>query len=108
MVLGNSWGDVLRLFSTSNQLAELNFHTFTLFGLRAEFAWKVTAANMLSKYMKVFPPMGDGWMFRGEKLLRSLDLDNLSRREIPQHINGAWFGCVSPWAWYRLERNGRG
>ena len=32
-------------------------------------------------------------MFRGEKLLRPLDLDNISRCDIPQHINRAWFGC---------------
>jgi len=37
-------------------------------------------------------------MFRGEKLLRPLDLDNLSRREIPQYINGAWFG------WHAFRR----
>lgn len=37
-------------------------------------------------------------MFRGEKFLRPLDLDNLSRREIPQHINGAWFG------WHAFRR----
>ena len=37
-------------------------------------------------------------MFRGEKLLKPLDLDNLSRREIPQHINGAWFG------WHAFRR----
>jgi integrase len=45
-----------------------------------------------TKYKASFPPIGDGWMFRGEKMLRPLDLDNLSRREIPQYINGAWFG----------------
>jgi integrase len=37
-------------------------------------------------------------MFRGEKMLRPLDLDNLSRRDIPQHINGAWFG------WHAFRR----
>ena len=42
--------------------------------------------------------MGDGWIFRGEKLLRPLDLDNLSRRDIPQYINGAWFG------WHAFRR----
>jgi integrase len=54
--------------------------------------------KILTKYKVTFPPLGDGWMFRGEKLLRPLDLDNLSRREIPQHINGAWFG------WHAFRR----
>jgi integrase len=54
--------------------------------------------KILAKYKKDFPPCGDGWIFRGEKLLRPLDLDNLSRREIPQHINGAWFG------WHAFRR----
>jgi hypothetical protein len=31
-------------------------------------------------------------LFRGEKFLRPLDLDRLSRREIPKFIDGAWFG----------------
>jgi len=30
--------------------------------------------------------------------MRPLDLDNLSRREIPQYINGAWFG------WHAFRR----
>jgi integrase len=47
------------------------------------------------KCKKGFPEVGDGWIFRGEKLLRPLDLDNLSRREIPKHIDGAWFGWHS-------------
>src|SRR5882724_11277241 len=54
--------------------------------------------KMLAKYKKEFPKLGDGWMFRGERLLRPLNLDNLSRREIPQHINGAWFG------WHAFRR----
>jgi integrase len=29
------------------------------------------------------------------KLFNPLDLDNLSRRDIPQFINGAWFGWHS-------------
>jgi site-specific recombinase XerD len=37
-------------------------------------------------------------MSRGEKLLRPLDLDHLSRRDIPQHIKGAWFG------WHAFRR----
>jgi integrase len=54
--------------------------------------------KILVKYKKEFPKAGDGWMFRGEKLLRPLDLDNLSRREIPKYINGAWFG------WHAFRR----
>jgi len=54
--------------------------------------------KILKKYKTEFPQIGDGWVFRGEKLLRPLDLDNLSRREIPQYINGAWFG------WHAFRR----
>jgi integrase len=54
--------------------------------------------KILAKYKTAFPPMGDGWIFRGEKMLRQLDLDNLSRRDIPQFINGAWFG------WHAFRR----
>jgi len=54
--------------------------------------------RILEKYKKDFPPGEEGWIFRGEKFLRPLDLDNLSRREIPQYINGAWFG------WHAFRR----
>jgi integrase len=54
--------------------------------------------KILTKYKASYPPVGDGWMFRGEKMLRPLDLDNLSRRDIPQHIDGAWFG------WHAFRR----
>jgi integrase len=54
--------------------------------------------KILTKYRSSFPPVGDGWMFRGGKLLRPLDLDNISRREIPQYINSAWFG------WHAFRR----
>jgi len=54
--------------------------------------------KILKKYKDEFPTVGDGWVFRGNKLLRPLDLDNLSRRDIPQHINGAWFG------WHAFRR----
>ena len=54
--------------------------------------------KILSKYQKQFPPIGDDWIFRGEKLHHPLDLDNLSRRDIPQYINGAWFG------WHAFRR----
>jgi hypothetical protein len=35
--------------------------------------------KILAKYKTSYPSVGDGWIFRGEKLLRPLDLDNLSR-----------------------------
>lgn len=54
--------------------------------------------KILAKYKKDFPPGEEDWIFRGEKFLRPLDLDNLSRREIPQYINGAWFG------WHAFRR----
>jgi integrase len=54
--------------------------------------------KILTKYKASFPVGGDGWILRGEKFLRPLDLDNLSRRDIPQHINGAWFG------WHAFRR----
>jgi len=54
--------------------------------------------KILKKYKTEFPQIGDGWVFRGEKLLRPLDSDNRSRREIPQYINGAWFG------WHAFRR----
>ena len=54
--------------------------------------------KILTKYRTSFPPIGEGWMFRKEKMLRPLDLDNLSRREIPQYINGARFG------WHAFRR----
>jgi integrase len=54
--------------------------------------------KILKKYKQDSPRVGEGWMFRGEKLLRPLDLDNISRRDIPQHINGAWFG------WHAFRR----
>jgi integrase len=37
-------------------------------------------------------------MLRGEQKLRPLDPDNLSRRDIPQHINGESFG------WHAFRR----
>ena len=54
--------------------------------------------KILAKYKKDHPSVGDGWIFRGEKLQRPLDLDNVSRRDIPQHINGAWF------VWHAFRR----
>jgi integrase len=54
--------------------------------------------KILPKYKKQFPPAGDGWVFRGNTLYHPLDLDNLSRRVIPDYINGAWFG------WHAFRR----
>jgi integrase len=54
--------------------------------------------KILKKYKENFPAGDEGWIFRGEKFMRPLDLDNLSRREIPQYINGAWFG------WHAFRR----
>ena len=51
-----------------------------------------------ANYKAAFPSGSEGWMFRGDKLMRPLDLDNLSRRDIPKHINGAWFG------WHAFRR----
>jgi integrase len=54
--------------------------------------------EILKKYRADYPAGKDGWILRGEKLLRPINLDNLSRRDIPQHINGAWFG------WHAFRR----
>ena len=54
--------------------------------------------DILDKYKKEFPPNGDGWIFRGEKLGRPLDLNNISRRVIPVHMSGAWHG------WHAFRR----
>jgi len=48
--------------------------------------------KILKKYKENLPAGVEGWIFRGEKSMRPLDLDNLSGRDIPQYINGAWFG----------------
>jgi hypothetical protein len=39
--------------------------------------------TILQKYKANFPAGEGDWIFRGEKLMRPLDLDNLSRRDIP-------------------------
>lgn len=54
--------------------------------------------TILRKYKPDFAAGEGGWMFCGEKLMWRLDLDNLSRRNIPQYINGAWFG------WHAFRR----
>jgi integrase len=53
--------------------------------------------KILAKFRsnKNFPPVDDGWMFYGHKEKKPIDMDNLSRRDIPQFINGAWFGWHS-------------
>lgn len=56
--------------------------------------------EILAKYRKNrnFPPVADNWMFYGEKERKPIDMDNLSRREIPQFINGNWYG------WHAFRR----
>lgn len=54
--------------------------------------------EILKNYKKAYPAGKEDWIVRGEKLLRPINLDNLSRRDIPQHINGAWFG------WHAFRR----
>jgi integrase len=56
--------------------------------------------EILAKYKtnKDFPPVDGGWMFYGQKEKKPIDMDNLSRRDIPAHINGAWFG------WHAFRR----
>jgi integrase len=55
--------------------------------------------EILAKYKanKQFPAVEGGWMFYGQKEKKPIDMDNLSRRDIPQYINGAWRG----WHAYR-------
>lgn len=56
--------------------------------------------KILAKYKanKAFPSVDGGWMFYGQKEKKPIDMDNLSRRDIPSHINGAWFG------WHAFRR----
>lgn len=55
--------------------------------------------EILAKYKanKQFPAVEGDWMFYGQKEKKPIDMDNLSRRDIPQYINGAWRG----WHAYR-------
>ena len=55
--------------------------------------------EILAKYKanKEFPAVEGDWMFYGQKEKKPIDMDNLSRRDIPQYINGAWRG----WHAYR-------
>jgi integrase len=48
---------------------------------------------ILEKYKADYPAGKDDWIFRGEELLRPINLDNLSRRDLPRCINGVWHGC---------------
>jgi excisionase family DNA binding protein len=54
--------------------------------------------KVLAKYKASYPSVSEGWIFRGGKCCEPLDLDNLSRRDIPQDIDGAWFG------WHAFRR----
>ena len=42
---------------------------------------------ILKNYRKAYPAGKDGWMFRGEKFLRPINLDNLSRRDISKKVS---------------------
>jgi integrase len=55
--------------------------------------------EILAKYKanKQFPAVEGDWMFYGMKEKKPIDMDNLSRRDIPQYINSAWRG----WHAYR-------
>jgi integrase len=55
-------------------------------------------SKILAAYKKKYPANTQDWIFRGEKLGNPLDLDNLSRRDMPDHIDGAWFG------WHAFRR----
>jgi integrase len=56
--------------------------------------------EILAKYKanKSFPQVADGWIFYGQKEKKPIDMDNLSRRDIPQFVNGAWYG------WHAFRR----
>jgi integrase len=54
--------------------------------------------KILTKYKMDFPPGQDDWIFRNDKSLKPLNLDNLARREIPQLIKGNWCG------WHAFRR----
>jgi integrase len=43
--------------------------------------------SILKNYRKAHPAGKEGWMFRGEKLLRPINLDNLSRRDISKKVS---------------------
>jgi hypothetical protein len=45
-----------------------------------------------------YAPVEGGGMFYGSKEKKPIDMDDLSRREIPQYINGAWRG------WHAFRR----
>ena len=48
----------------------------------------------LEKYRKNpdFPAVDGNWMFYRAKEKKPIDMDNLSRRDIPAFIDGAWYG----------------
>ena len=56
--------------------------------------------EILAKYKtnKDFPLVDEGWMFYGQKEKKPINMDDLSRREISQFINGGWFG------WHAFRR----
>ena len=56
--------------------------------------------QILEKYRanKEFPPVDGDWMFYGSKEKKPIHMDNLTRREVPMYVNGAWFG------WHAFRR----
>ena len=54
--------------------------------------------KILAKYKSAYPLIGEGRIFRGEKKLKSLHLENLARRDIPRYIKDGWFG------WHAFRR----
>jgi integrase len=53
-----------------------------------------TLKKILAKYKasEIGRPVGEGWMFYGAKSKKPLNLENLTRRDIPIFLNGAWHG----------------
>jgi hypothetical protein len=62
--------------------------------------WPSHVVKILHTYKVQFPPGSDGWIFRGEKRGRPLNLDNMSRHDMPifikangsagMHFGAAW------------------
>lgn len=57
-----------------------------------------TLRKILANYKQKFPPVGDDWIFHGRKSKKPLSLDNISRRDMPTFLNGAWHG------WHAFRR----
>jgi integrase len=59
-----------------------------------------TLKKILAKYKAstVGRSVGEGWMFYGAKSKKPLNLENLTRRDMPHYLNGAWHG------WHAFRR----